>query len=142
MMRDRPGWLDSMRPDEVTAARLRNAILDAARPLLAGRRDSWWDVASNWATLLTPIAAVLTLVFAGLAIRQGVPADEPGVHRSVSSDVVEPLRLDVVPAGFTTERTSDADIVFAALGEADSLEHRVEPEPESDGDLPPELGEH
>jgi len=118
-MHERPRWVDTLAPDDVTAARLRRAIVDAARPLLAGRRDSWWEVASNWATLLTPVAAVLTLLFAGLAVRQGVPSDDTGSVRAAAADVVEPLRSEVVPAGFTVEHTDDASIVFAALGEAD-----------------------
>ena len=125
-MRDRPRWFDTMRPDEVTAARLRRAILAAAQPLLAARRDSWWDVASNWATLLTPVAAVLTLLFAGLAIRQGLPGDESTASSTESSFVVDHLRSEVVPAGFTSERTDDPDNVFAALGEADARASDVE----------------
>ena len=125
-MHDRPNWPDTLRPDDVTAARLRRSILDAAHPLLAGRRDSWWDVASNWATLLTPVAAAVTLLFAGLAIRQAIPSDEPTVARSVSADVVESLRLEAVPAGFSAELTSDASFVFAALEEANAPEFRIE----------------
>lgn len=125
-MHDRPRWLDSLRPDDMTAARLRRAILDAAHPLLAERDDSWWDVASNWATLLTPIAAALTLLFAGLAIRQVIPSDEPMVLRRGSADIVESLRLEAVPAGFSAELTNDARFVFAALGEANTREFRFE----------------
>ena len=125
-MHDRPTWLDSLRPDDVTAARLRRDIIDAGHPLLAGRRDSWWDVASNWATLLTPVAAALTLLFAGLAIRQGISSDAPTVSRIVSADIVESLRLQAVPAGFNAELTNDARFVFAALGEANTPEFRVE----------------
>ncbi len=124
-MHDRPRWLDALRPDDLTAARLRRAILDAAQPLLAARRDSWWDVASEWATPLTPIAAALTLLFAGLAIQQVIPSDEPDVSRSVSADVVESLRLEAVPAGFSAELTNDARFVFAALEEANAPDFRV-----------------
>jgi hypothetical protein len=121
-MHQRPRWVETLTPDDITAAKLRRAIEDAARPLLAGRRDSWWEVASNWATLLTPVAAVLTLLFAGLAIQQGVPPDDAGSVRAASADVVEPLRSEVVPAGFTVEHTDDASVVFAALREADAPE--------------------
>lgn len=121
-MHQRPRWVETLTPDDVTAARLRRAIEDAAGPLLAGRRDNWWEVASNWATLLTPVAAVLTLLFAGLAIQQGVPSDAADSERAASADVLEPLRSEVVPAGFTVEHTDDASVVFAALGEADAPE--------------------
>ena len=126
MIHDRRTWLDALRPDDLTAARLRHAILDAAQPVLDGRRDSWWDVASNWATLLTPVAAALTLLFAGLAVRKGIPSVEPTVSRSVSGDIVEPLRLEGVPAGFSLESKNDASIVFAALEEANAPQFRVD----------------
>lgn len=125
-MHDRPRWLDILLPDEVTAARLRRAILDAAAPLLAGRRDSWFDVASDWATLLTPIAAALTLIFAGLAVRQGIPSDDPAGLLLVSADVVESLRSQTAPAGFSQNLTDDASIVFAALSEANTLHLKIE----------------
>jgi hypothetical protein len=125
-MHDRPRWLDNLRPDEMTAARLRRAILDAAKPLLAAKRDSWWDVASNWATLLTPVAAALTLIFAGLAVRQGVPSDTPSGSYQASADVVESLRSQTAPAGFSHQQTDDASIVFAALSEVDDRELSIE----------------
>lgn len=125
-MHDRPRWLDILLPDEVTAARLRRAILDVAEPLLAGRRDSWWDVASDWATLLTPVAAALTLIFAGLAVRQGIRSDDPAGSLLVSADVVESLRLQTAPAGFSQNLTDDASIVFAALSEANTLHLKIE----------------
>lgn len=125
-MHDRPRWLDILLPDEVTAARLRRAILDVAEPMLAGRRDSWWDVASDWATLLTPVAAALTLIFAGLAVRQGIPSDDPADSLLVSADVVESLRSQTAPAGFSQNLTDDASIVFAALSEANTLHLKIE----------------
>jgi hypothetical protein len=125
-MHDRPRWLDILLPDEVTAARLRRAILDVAEPLLAGRRDSWWDVASDWATLLTPVAAALTLIFAGLAVRQGIRSDDPAGSLLVSADVVESLRSQTAPAGFSQNLTDDASIVFAALSEANTLHLKIE----------------
>lgn len=125
-MHDRPRWLDILLPDEVTATRLRRAILDVAEPLLAGRRDSWWDVASDWATLLTPVAAALTLIFAGLAVRQGIRSDEAAGSLLVSADVVESLRSQTAPAGFSQNLTDDASIVFAALSEANTLRLKIE----------------
>ncbi len=125
-MHDRPRWLDILLPDEVTATRLRRAILDVAEPLIAGRRDSWWDVASDWATLLTPVAAALTLIFAGLAVRQGIRSDEAAGSLLVSADVVESLRSQTAPAGFSQNLTDDVSIVFAALSEANTLRLKIE----------------
>jgi hypothetical protein len=125
-MQDRQRWLDILRPDEVTAARLRRSIVNAARPLLAGKRDSWWDVASDWATLLTPVAAALTLIFAGLAVRQGVPSNDPAGSLRVSADVVESLRWQIAPAGFSQDLADDASVVFAALSEAGTRDLRIE----------------
>lgn len=114
-MRNRTRWWDVLLPDEVTEARMRRSIVEAARPLLHNRRDTWWDVASDWATLLTPIAAALTLIFAGLALRESIP-DASRSEFTVSADVVESVGSDAAPVGFTLEQFDDADVVFAALG--------------------------
>ena len=117
-MRNRTRWWDVLLPDEVTEARMRRSVLEAARPLLASQRYSGWDVASYWATLLTPIAAALTLIFAGLALRESIP-DASRAQYTVSADVVESLGTDAAPAGFALEEFDDADVVFAALGEVE-----------------------
>lgn len=124
-MRDWPDWLESLRPDDVTSARLRRSITAAAEPLLEARRDDWWDVASRWAGLLTPAAAVLALVFGGVAMRQGVEGETiAAVDVEPAADVVEVLRSGTVPAGFSESATDD-DVVFAALGEAARLRPRA-----------------
>lgn len=118
-MRQWPDWLESLRPDDVAAARLHRQIMSAAQPLLDARREDWWDVASGWAGLLTPVAAVLALVFAGLAIRQGADGQTVAVaDLEPAADVVEALRTEEAPAGFSEFAGADHDIVFAALGEA------------------------
>lgn len=120
-MRDWPDWLEGLRPDEVTSARLRRSVAEAARPLLEARREDWWDVAAGWAGLLTPVAAMLVLVFAGLATQQ-MAGEEALVADGLEAtpDVVEALRSEAAPAGFSEVATSD-DLVFAALGEAARL---------------------
>ena len=125
-MRNRTRWWDVLLPDEVTEARMRRSVLEAARPLLAGQRDSWWDVASSWATLLTPIAAALTLIFAGLALRESIP-EASRSQFTVSADVVESLGSDAAPAGFALEDFDDAEVVFAALGEVEAPTQHVSP---------------
>lgn len=124
-MRDWPDWLESLRPDDVTSARVRRSIAAAAQPLLEARRDDWWDVASRWAGLLTPAAAVLALVFGGVAMRQGTEGETvAAVDVEPPADVVEVLRTGTVPAGFSESATDD-DVVFAALGEAARLRPRA-----------------
>jgi len=76
--------------------------------------------------LLTPVAAALTLIFAGLAVRQGIPSDDPAGSLLVSADVVESLRSQTAPAGFSQNLTDDASIVFAALSEANTLHLKIE----------------
>ena len=67
-----PAWLEALRPDELAQQRLRSRIMAQAEPLLAARRAMTWDeVASRWAMMLVPVAAVVTLVFGGLALRAG-----------------------------------------------------------------------
>ena len=114
-MQNRTRWWEVLLPDEVTEARMRRSIVEAAQPLLGNRRDTWWDVASDWATLLTPIAAALTLIFAGLALRESIPEASKS-ELTVSADVVESVGSDAAPVGFTLEQFDDAEVVFAALG--------------------------
>lgn len=117
-MRKWPDWLESLRPDDLTSARLRSSVMLAAEPLLEARRDDLWDVASRWAGLLTPLAAMLVLVFGGLAVR-GEVADESLTLTAAqpAPDLVELLHAEAAPAGFSESDTND-DVVFAALGEA------------------------
>jgi hypothetical protein len=76
--------------------------------------------------LLTPVAAALTLIFAGLAVRQGVPSNDPAGSLRVSADVVESLRWQTAPAGFSQDLADDASVVFAALSEAGTRDLRIE----------------
>lgn len=135
-MRDWPDWLESLRPDEFTSVRLRHSIAAAAEPLLEARRDDVWNVASRWAGLLTPAAAVLALVFGGLAMRDGAAGETVAVADvEPAADVVEVLRSETVPAGFS-ESTTDEDLVFAALGEAARLRPRAAPGDQPGGPRP------
>lgn len=75
-----PGWMLSLRPDQLTRERMRRRIMDEAAFVLRARRaGSWWTVADRWTTRLIPLAAALALVFAGLARRASLPvvADMP-----------------------------------------------------------------
>jgi hypothetical protein len=135
-MRSWPRWLESLRPDDLTSARLRSSIVRAAEPLLEARRDDWWDVASRWAGLLTPVAAALVLVFGGLALRDGVSGESLALAEGEPTpDLVELLHSEVAPAGFS-EFDTNADVVFAALGEAARQRPRAAPAPRPDATQP------
>jgi len=135
-MRDWPRWLESLRPDEVTSARLRSSIVQAAEPLLKARRDDWWEVASRWAGLLTPVAAALVLVFGGLALHGGASGESLALtDGEPTPDPVELLHSEVAPAGFS-EFDTNHDVVFAALGEAARQRPRAAPAPRPDGTQP------
>ncbi|MFQ5890400.1 MAG: hypothetical protein ACE5JR_10155 [Gemmatimonadota bacterium] len=109
-----PEWLESLRPDDMTRARLRRSILAEAQPLLTARcRGSWWEVASGWATLLAPTAAALALLFGALAYRAGPPATRaegpPRVEELVAASPNE-----LLPPVLTADSASGADLVLTA----------------------------
>lgn len=118
-MRDRQDWTRELRPDELTSARLRRAIGARAEPLLAARREDLWSVASGWAGVLIPVAAMATLVFAGIAVRGGTDGTTVALSgMEPATDVVETVGSETVPAGFRDADAAADDVVFAALGEA------------------------
>jgi hypothetical protein len=120
----------------LTSARLQSSIVQAAAPLLEARRDDWWDVASRWAGLLTPVAAALVLVFGGLALRGDVSGESLALaDGEPTPDLVELLHAEAAPAGFS-EFDTNADVVFAALGEAARQRPRAAPAPRPDATQP------
>lgn len=125
-MRRWPEWMESLRPDEITSARLRRSIMQAAAPLLEERREDVWDIASRWAGLLTPVAAVLALVFGGLAMRHEVAREMPALAGAEPTAEFVDFLGDAVPAGFS-ETATDDDVAFAALVEAARQRPRVVP---------------
>lgn len=114
-----PIWLRALRPDELTRHRMRRAILDEAAPLLAARRDNWFDAVAEWATILSPVAAAVTLVFAGLALRQAGTADMSETF--VAAPAVEELARhgEVVPSAFGRDSVPDLEVVMTALYESE-----------------------
>jgi hypothetical protein len=113
--------LRSLRPDDVTRRRLSRDIAEEARPLLALRRDSWLDAISDWATILSPVAAAVTLVFAGLALRQAANPAEPGEELASAPGVVELVQPGgALPAAFEGESQPDLDQVMTVLYEAEA----------------------
>lgn len=111
-------WLEMLRPDEVTRARIRRAVLRDAGPFLAVRRESWIDAVSDWATILSPVAAAVTLVFAGLALKQA--AEPIGIAEGTAQapavvDLVAPG--EELPAAFAEDSVPDLDVVMTVIYE-------------------------
>lgn len=114
-----PGWLDALRPDELTTRRMRQAILDEALPLLRARRDSWYEAVADWATILSPVAAAVTLIFAGLALRQAGSADAQQTVASAPA-LEELIRPDeLLPSTFGRDTVADLDVVMTVLYETE-----------------------
>ena len=114
-----PAWLQGLRPDEVTRRRMRNRILAEARPLLLPRQESWYDVVAEWATILSPVAAAVTLIFAGLALRQAGTVD--GSEGMTAAVAVEELARpsDALPATFGRDSLPDLDVVMTVIYESE-----------------------
>ncbi len=114
-----PSWTEPLRPDALTLRRLRASILEAASPLLATRRLTWWEVASNWASLLTPVAAAAAVLFAVVALReQPVPAPAPSTAYAESprlEDLVRWASAEELPQALIQDSTADLDVVLAAI---------------------------
>ena len=114
-----PIWLRALRPDELTRRRMRRAILDEALPLLTARRDTWFDAVADWATILSPVAAAITLIFAGLALRQAGSAEHPETVASAPA-VEELVRPDeTLPSAFGRDSVPDLDVVMTVLYETE-----------------------
>lgn len=117
---DAPRWLSELRPDDITRARLRRSILEAAAPLLERNRVTWWEVASSWASILIPVAASVALLIAGLAI-----GERPGSHSTelvaASDDAleyeefVEWASAEELPRAFPEDSLADLDVVLTAI---------------------------
>jgi len=112
-----PAWLRSLAPDELTRRRMRVVILAQALPVLAARRQSWFDAVADWATILSPIAAAVTLIFAGLALRQAGQVDlEANLATATAvQDLVHPR--DAFPTTFGRDSVPDMDVLLTVLYE-------------------------
>ncbi len=112
-----PAWVQPLRPDEMSRRRLKKAVLSAAGPMLRAREWSWQDVAGRWAAVLAPIAAGLTILFAGLAY--SASHSEPEARVEVFD--LDPLVLQPMNDGPPTLLTSTAEpsvegILAATIG--------------------------
>ncbi|MCL7964112.1 MAG: hypothetical protein M8858_01685 [marine benthic group bacterium] len=116
----RPRWVLELGPDELTRARLKRSVADAARPLLQARRITWWEVASSWASLLIPVAASIALLIAGLAIGDR-PASRTASTVVFSSDTlgyeefVDWASAEELPRPFPGDSLADLDVVLTAI---------------------------
>jgi hypothetical protein len=115
--REWPAWLEALRPDQMTRERIRRAVMRRASPILASRRTSWLDLASEWATLLSPVAAAVALVFAGLAVLRP-PSDTLAEAPPRVQELVEPTPGEVLPAVFTQDTVADLDVVLTAISDS------------------------
>ena len=115
-----PGWLENLRPDEVTRARLRRSIVTAAAPLLRGRQLTWWEVASDWASLLTPVAAAIAVLFAGLALDDRPTAGKETAAAAAMDtlryeEFVEWASAEELPPAFPEDSLADLDAVLTSI---------------------------
>ena len=117
---DRPRWLSELRPDDMTRARLRRSILEAAAPMLERKRLTWWEVASSWASILIPVAASVALLIAGLAIGER-PVSSSAELMAASDDAleyeefVEWASAEELPRAFPEDSLADLDVVLSAI---------------------------
>lgn len=114
-----PAWADALRPDPLARARMRRAIREAAAPLLRARRLTWWEVASDWASLLTPAAAAAAILFVAMALREPAApaADQALAEAGRLEDLVEWSASDALPTALTRDSLADLEVVFAAIHE-------------------------
>jgi hypothetical protein len=115
-----PAWIRALGPDDLTKRRMRRAIMDEARSILASRQDSWIDAVADWAAILSPIAAAVTLIFAGLALRQ---AGDTAIPETVATapaleELVHPG--ETVPPAFGRDSVPDLDAVMNVLYEPEA----------------------
>lgn len=115
-----PNWLATLRPDEITRARLTRSIADAAAPFLSARQLTWWEVASDWASLLTPVAAAVAVLFAGLALGdRPVASPESSVAASAEAprleEFVDWASAEELPAAFPEDSLTSLDVVLTSI---------------------------
>ena len=114
-----PEWLSALRQDDLARARLKRSILEAAGPLLRRRQLTWWEVASDWASLLTPVAAAIAVLFVGLALESG-PEPEPAVVAGTPDaprleELVDWASAEELPRAFAEDSLTNLDVVLTSI---------------------------
>lgn len=114
---DWPGWLEPLRPDSVTRARMRRDILVRAAPLLEARRPIvWQEIAAGWSSTLVPLAAALIVVFAGLAYNASRAAETTLAERAPNYGLEELVAPgDRPPDVLTSAREPDSDVLLTEV---------------------------
>lgn len=110
-----PAWLEPLRPDPVSRARMKRGIQAAAAPLLAARHPAaWWEVAADWSSVAIPIAASIALLFGWLAYESGPsPAPAPDSERMEMAALVKPASSSP-PALLIDQAEPSSDALLAA----------------------------
>lgn len=110
-----PAWLEPLRPDAVSRARMKRGIQAAAAPLLAARHPAaWWELAADWSSVAIPIAASIALLFGWLAYESGPsPVPAPESERMEMEALVQPASSSP-PALLTDQAEPSSDALLAA----------------------------
>lgn len=109
-----PGWLAPLRPDDVSRARMRSAILARASGWLERRRRaSAWELAETAALRLAPLAACAALLFGWMAHRAGREAPREG-QDVVVEELVRTTDPQGPPAVLTSASPPGDDLILAA----------------------------
>lgn len=113
---DRRSWLDPLRPDDVTRARISAAVHRRAAPLLRRRRrGAVLDTAASLARLVAPAAAAAALLFGWVAHEATSPAsDAPVAERPVQVEELVRARNGTPPALLTSSSAPSTDLVLEA----------------------------
>lgn len=117
--RDRAGWLEPLRPDDLARARIRGAVMRRAEPLLRRRRrDAVLRTAGSLARLMAPLAAAAVLLFGWVAHRAPPPSAASAGPAAARSPVqVEELvraRDGAPPTMLTSASAPSTDLVLQA----------------------------
>lgn len=94
-----PEWLEPLRPDDVSRARIQARIrVRSERELARRRRRAAWQAAEQLARRMTPVAAAAILLFGWLALRAGA-VPEPDARRPVAVEqLLQPAGGEGPPA--------------------------------------------
>jgi hypothetical protein len=98
---------------------MKKAILVEALPILRARRDSWLDAIADWATILSPVAAAITLIFAGLALRHSGSVEAPDTLASAPAVDAWLGADETLPSAFARDSVPDLEVVMTVLYETE-----------------------
>lgn len=108
-----PEWLEPLRPDDLSRARMRREIASRAAPILRRRALVWSDVASGWASRLAPLATAVLLLFGWIAW-QAEPAETTATASLEAEALIRPDTADPPPRVLTSDDAPSADAILAS----------------------------